>query len=362
MLVFEAIDGGFLSTIQDHGRKGYLRYGVPHSGAIDPFAHRVSNILLGNPSDSATIEVTLPGARFKVLTDTIVAVTGADLGCELNNVRMEPWQPFPVPAGGILSFTSSHSGMRSYIAIVGGFETPLVLGSRATYTRAKLGGLSGRKLYMGDRLSSRVTEMPENISAFRCPQELIPTQSSHLELRVVLGPQDAYFTADGVETFLTASYRITDHADRTGYRLSGPPIAHKEGADILSDGNPLGAVQIAGDGMPMVLLADRGTTGGYTKIATVIGVDVPKLAQACPGDQVTFKEVGLDEAHSLHALQEYAVAAITQTTPVVYGRRRLRMRIGAVDQEVVTSFLDLSASIDEDDIHLAATAWLAERE
>ena len=361
MLVLEAIDGGFLSTIQDNGRKGYLRYGVPHSGAMDPYAHRVSNILLSNPTDSATIEVTLSGARFKILTDTIMVVTGADLGCELNNVEVEPWQPFPVPAGAILSFTRTYSGMRSYIAIVGGFETPLVLGSRATYTRAKLGGLAGRKLYVGDRLRSQLASMPERYSAFRCPPSLIPHHSSHVELRVVLGPQDEHFTSAAIEIFLSASYKISDQADRTGYRLTGPQIAHKRGADILSDGNPLGAVQVAGDGMPMVLLADRGTTGGYTKIATVIGVDIPKLAQACPGDHVTFAEVGLEEAQNLLLAQERGVSAISQAAPVVYGRRRFRMRIGDVDQEVMTSFLDFSSGLDEDDIQLAATAWLADR-
>ena len=343
MLLLEVLDSGFLLTIQDLGRKGFLRYGIPHSGAMDSYAHQAGNLLIGNPINAATLEVTLPGSRFRILADTILAVTGADLGCELNGIRIEPWRPFPAPAGAILNFTRSRFGNRSYVAVLGGIDVPLILGSRSTYRRSRLGGFEGRALCVGDCLGSTVSHLPDYVSTYRLPVSMIPLYSPLIEVRVILGPQKDSFTSEGMRTFLSSLYTISDEADRTGYRLSGPKIEHKSGADIISDGNPLGAIQVAGDGMPIILLADRGTTGGYTKIATVISVDIAKLAQASPGDQVNFVPVELKQAHELLKEREELLNRIGHTDPIFYTRRRFRFNLGGDDQEILTSFFEVNA-------------------
>ncbi|MQF82836.1 biotin-dependent carboxyltransferase [SAR202 cluster bacterium AD-802-E10_MRT_200m] len=340
MLLLEVLDSGFLTTIQDLGRKGFLRYGIPHAGAMDTYAHRVGNLLIGNPVDAATLEVTLPGARFRILTDTVLVVTGADLGCELNGIRVKPWLPFPAPGGAILNFTKSLSGIRSYIGVLGGIDVPLILGSRSTYSRSRLGGLEGRALSPGDLLGSTFSDQPDYVSTYNISNSLVPSYDDSIEIRVILGPQQDSFTAQGLKTFLTSLYTISDEADRTGYRLSGPKIEHISGADIISDGNPLGAIQVSGDGMPIILLADRGTTGGYAKIATIISVDIAKLAQAGPGDQVKFIPVELEQAYELLRQQENGLNGIGTTDPTFYVRRRFRLNLEGNDQEILTSFFE----------------------
>lgn len=342
MLLLEVLGSGFLSTVQDLGRKGFLRYGIPHAGAMDTYAHRVGNLLIGNPVNAATLEVTLPGSRFRILADTVLVVTGADLGCELNGIPIVPWQPFPAPEGATLEFTRSFSGIRSYVAVFGGFDVPLILGSRSTYRRSGLGGFEGRALSVGDRLGSTILHQEDTLSAYRLPVSMIPSYSSCLEVRVILGPQNNSFTSDGMKVFLSSTYTISDEADRTGYRLSGPKIEHISGADIISDGNPLGAIQVAGDGMPIILLADRGTTGGYTKIATVISVDIPKLAQAGPGDQVTFIPVELKQAHQLLKERENVLDGISETDLIFYARRRFCLNVGGDNREILTSFFEVN--------------------
>jgi biotin-dependent carboxylase-like uncharacterized protein len=175
------------------------------------------------------------------------------------------------------------------------------MGSRSTYVKSRLGGLEGRPLHPGDRL--RAGETRVEISAKKLPPQYIPEYQAENELRVILGPQDDYFTEKGIQTFLHSEYMISIQADRMGCRLEGPPIEHKAGADIISDGVLPGAVQVPGDGLPIILLADRQTTGGYVKIATVSTVDLPKLAQAEPGDRVRFLQVTEEEAYQL--LREY---------------------------------------------------------
>jgi len=175
------------------------------------------------------------------------------------------------------------------------------MSSTATYTRASIGGLNGRALRKGDILKTGKT-IPSPTRA-RIPPEYRPIYQQQIELRVIPGPQDNCFTEDGIRTFLQSEYTVSTQADRMGYRLEGPKIQHHKTADIISDGIPLGAVQVPGDGLPIILLADRQTTGGYTKIATAISVDIPKLAQAKPDDKVRFRRVSEDEA--LIALQEY---------------------------------------------------------
>jgi len=301
METFEVLQPGPLSTIQDLGRFGYQQYGVPPSGALDEYAFRIGNMLVGNAENAPSLEITLFGCRLRALRDTVVAITGADLGASLNGKPIPRWESIPIRRGDIISFPRLNSGCRAYLAVSGGFDVPRVMSSAATYTKAGIGGLEGRALRRGDILHTANPPAPRE--GIRVPPEYIPEYHHQNELRVILGPQDDHFTKEGIRTFLQAEYTISAQADRMGYRLEGPRIEHKLKADIISDGIPPGAVQVPGDGLPIILLADRQTTGGYTKIATVLSIDLPKLAQAKPGDQVRFRQVTEDEA--LGYLKEY---------------------------------------------------------
>jgi biotin-dependent carboxylase-like uncharacterized protein len=331
----EVIDGGMLTTIQDLGRYGYQRYGVPTSGAMDLFSLRAANRLVGNPDGAACLEMTLVGPRLRFLAPATIAVTGADLGAHLDGRPVPLWESVLVEPGTELWFAGPESGIRAYLAVAGSVDVPLVLGSRSTYTRSTLGGLDGRTLQAGDTLDV-VGEGPVLLGGtLRLPADCRPARGHAHVLRVVLGPQDDRFTAVGIETFLSSTYTVTPQSDRMGYRLSGPRIEHLRGPDIISDGTPFGAVQVAGDGVPIVLMADRGTAGGYTKIATVIGPDIPTLAQAAPGETVTFEAVTLDAACRAVREQEDRLAAIA---PVARASDLARLRqVAAAVAAVIVS-------------------------
>jgi antagonist of KipI len=299
--VFEVVQPGLLTTVQDKGRHGYQQYGVPVSGAMDSYALMVANLLVGNGEGDACLEITVLGPRLRILGDTVVSITGADLSPAVNNNPLPMWEAVKVCSGDTISFSHPKRGCRSYLAVAGGIDVPEVMGSRSTYVKSRLGGLEGRPLRSGDRL--RAGETRVEISAKKLPPQYIPEYQAENELRVILGPQDDYFTEKGIQTFLHSEYMISIQADRMGCRLEGPPIEHKAGADIISDGVLPGAVQVPGDGLPIILLADRQTTGGYVKIAIVSTVDLPKLAQAEPGDRVKFLQVTEEEAYQL--LREY---------------------------------------------------------
>jgi len=299
--ILEVIQPGPLTTIQDLGRSGYQQYGVPVAGAMDTFAFRVGNLLAGNNENTAALEITLMGLRVRVLADAVVAVTGGDLTPKLNNSPLPMWQPINVKAGDIIAFGWAKPGCRAYLAFAGGIDVPAVMGSRSTYVKSGIGGFKGRALVAGDRLESVKTTIRK--TEHKLPAEFIPSYEKSNTIRVIMGPQDDCFTEEGIKTFLSSEYTVSNEADRTGYRLSGPVIKHMASAEIISDGIPAGAVQVPGSGLPIVLLADRQTTGGYPKIACVVTTDTAKLAQAKPGDRVKFESISLDKAHSL--LEEY---------------------------------------------------------
>ena len=310
--MIEVVEGGIFTTIQDLGRYGYQRCGVPVSGALDQYALRVANLLVGNSEGDAGLEMTVVGPRLRFLTDTVIAVTGGDLGPLLDGHPLPCWQSIAVPRGSVLSFTGPQDGIRAYVAVAGGIDAPVVLGSRSTYTRASLGGQEGRALVPGDQLSVTARRYLPQVAGRSLAAQHIPTYGNSHVLRVVLGPQDDAFTERGITTFLSSTYTVTPMFDRMGYRLEGPTIEHKGGADIVSDGTPFGAVQVTGEGLPIVLLADRGTTGGYTKIGTVISVDLAGVAQAQTGDTVTFCSVSLKEAHQALEKQERVIQELRE--------------------------------------------------
>jgi antagonist of KipI len=337
--IIEVIDGGFFTTVQDLGRYGYQRYGVPVSGAMDLFAVRAANLLVGNSDSAAALEMTLLGPRVRFLADTVIAITGGNLQPQLDDRPAPLWRAFVAPEGAVLQFGGAVEGLRAYLAVARGVDVPIVLGSRSTFTRGQLGGFDGRALRAGDVLST-LESGPFRVDARAFPREHIPTYGRHHAVRVILGPQDDAFTREGLSTFLAASYVVTPKSDRIGCRLEGPVVTHAATPDIISDGTPFGAVQVAGDGVPIVLMADRGTTGGYTKVATVISADMPMLAQAVPGDRVSFRAVPLEAAHLALEQQERILERIASSRPVVFARKRLRLRVGATSMDVTTGLVE----------------------
>jgi biotin-dependent carboxylase-like uncharacterized protein len=299
-LALEVLDGGLLTTVQDLGRAGYERYGMPVAGAMDTFALRVANRLVGNLPDAAALEITLAGPRLQVTEKCLIAAAGADLGLRVNGWDLPPWMAVFVRRGWVIEFVGRRSGCRAVLAVAGGIDVPPVMGSRSTYLSGGFGGFEGRKLLRADLVSiGRVSfHLPERAGR-TFPQRFIPGYSDAPQIRVVLGPQDDYFTAEGIATFLSSEYAVSSASDRMGCRLQGPKIIHKSETGIISDGIPLGAVQVPPDGQPIVMMADRQTTGGYPKIATVIGADMPMLAQCVPGQSaVRFKAISVEEAQA----------------------------------------------------------------
>lgn len=309
---FEILEPGLLTTVQDRGRFGYQRYGVPVSGAMDEFALRLANLMAGNDQDAAALEVTVQGPRVEFLTPTWIAVTGADISPEIDGRPLPMWESVEIEAGNVLAFGDLRDGMRCYVAIHGGVDVPVVMGSRSTYLKGRFGGLEGRALQSGDQLST-LPSNPDAVLPKRLPKNYTaPVYGGIHRLRVVLGPQDDAFDANALSKFVTSRYRVDPDSDRMGYMLDGPKIEHLEGADIVSDGNPPGAIQIHGDGIPRILLADRGTTGGYTKIATVASADLPSLAQALPGQSVSFQQVTVEEAQEALREQESVIRSVAR--------------------------------------------------
>lgn len=299
---FEVLEAGFLTTVQDAGRIGYRRFGMPLSGAMDQYALAVANTLLGNQPGDAALECTIVGPALRFLQTTWFSVTGADCLPTLDGNPVPTWQACLAPEGSTLAIGAVTRGTRAYVAVRGGIDVPPFMGSRSTCTIVSVGGFKGRPLQPGDVMPTGAPAFPPGAlpedTVVPLPGSWRPRQYAGLtHVRVVLGPQDYYFTEEAKATFLSASYGVTSGSNRMGYRLDGPPLKHIKGADIVSDGTPFGGIQVPGHGQPIVLMADCQTTGGYSKIACVISTDLPLLAQAKPGDKVTFSAVTVVEAH-----------------------------------------------------------------
>lgn len=289
-------DAGPLTTIQDLGRAGHLRVGIPASGPMDREAFLLANRLVGNPDTAAGLECTLIGPRVEFTDERLVAVAGADMAPTVNGAPVPAWQGLRVHAGDVLRLGPARSGVRAYLAISGGIETPPVLGSRATYVRGRLGGLEGRALRKSDRLPLGPVGAAR---PRRVHPERVPTYGGEPELAVVLGPQDDRFTPRGLAALFEGAYEMLPQNDRMGARLKGLFIEHTRGHDIISDGVALGAIQVIGEGQPIVLLADRQSTGGYTKIGTICSFHIGRIAQVKPGGRLHFRRVTVAEAHAM---------------------------------------------------------------
>jgi biotin-dependent carboxylase-like uncharacterized protein len=298
--VIAVVRAGLLCTVQDAGRPGWRASGMPVAGAMDRLALAAANLLAGNEPGAAAIELTLAGGTWRFETAALAAVAGADLSASLDGSPVPPWSSFLAPAGSTLAFGAPRTGVRAYLAARGGIAVPPVLGSRSTYTRASLGGLEGRALRTGDRL-------PVGRPAGRGPPPLalgseeVPPCGGSARLRVLLGPQQDRFTEEGLADFLGTAWKVTPQNDRMGYRLDGPPVRLRGTADILTDPLVPGALQVSGNGLPIAMMMDCQTTGGYAKIATVIGPDLRRLAQARVGDEIRF--VACRQADAVAALR-----------------------------------------------------------
>jgi len=309
--VLEVVEAGIANCIQDAGRPGYRSIGVPLSGAADPLLLACANRLLGNAPDSAALEVSLAGPRLRASAGAVrVALAGA-VSARLiranGTVREVPaWQTATLFPGDAIAVGAPGAGV-AYLAVSGGLRVPLQLGSRATYPRARLGGVAGRALATGDRLPC-ATVGGDPWLEFRAAA---PFEHPPGPIRVVLGPQDDHFDATALATLLGAEYTVSHETDRMGMRLAGPRLAHRadRGADIVSDGVAPGAIQVPADGQPIILLADAQTVGGYAKIATVIRADLPRLAHLAPGAPLRFAAVAVAAGRAAYRAQAGTFAA-----------------------------------------------------
>lgn len=296
--IFEVIEPGLYTTVQDLGRPGYRALGVPGSGAMDAPSFRIGNLLAGNTADAAGLECTAPGPVLRVLDHATVVIAGADLSPSLDGAALEMWSPVQIRPGGILRFGAPRSGTWAYVAVSGGIDTPPALGSAATYVPGGLGGDAGRRALAGDVFGrGEGARRPVQDASARPP---LP--GGDVSVRVIPGPQEEWFAAGGLDAFWNGIYHVTVHADRAGLRLEGPVIAHRGTEEMLSDGMLPGAVQVPPGGQPIVIMPDGPTTGGYPKIGVVATADLRLLAQARPGTRVRFLRTSADAARA--ALRE----------------------------------------------------------
>jgi biotin-dependent carboxylase-like uncharacterized protein len=299
--VLEVQKPGLFTTVQDLGRFGFLRYGVPIVGAMDTFSFTAANCLVGNSLSDACLEITLIGPELHVLRKTQITIAGGTISPKINGQDVPMWQTLTVEQDDILSFGRMEAGCRAYLAIRGSINVPQVLGSRSTYVRGGFGGINGRQLRTGDVLEGFGTRPLE--AEYSLPEALIPQFTNSATVKVVLGPQVDMFTDEGLQTFLSSEYVITSEADRMGYRLDGAGIQHKAKTDIISDAILPGAIQVPKDGKPIIMMRDAQTTGGYPKIAAVTTPDLCLLAEARINSTVRFAKIGLQQAQE--EMKEY---------------------------------------------------------
>jgi antagonist of KipI len=299
-VAIRVIKPGMLTTIQDAGRWGYQARGVPVAGPMDLVSHRVANALVGNDRTAATLEITLLGPELEFESERVIAITGADFDLALDG------RPARVSH---LQFLARRRGTRAYLAVSGGIATPVVLGSRATHLVSAMGGYEGRALRAGDRVTLGQSAVgATSLHALETPVVALPEDGA--TLRVLAGPQDDYFAPDALDVLQSAPYVVGANSDRMGFRLDGPRLTHARGADIISDATPLGVLQVPASGLPILLMADRQTTGGYPIIATVISADMSTAGQLGPGDRVAFAACTPREAMSALIAQERALMAL----------------------------------------------------
>jgi antagonist of KipI len=294
-----------LTTVQDLGRWGYQDSGVPVAGPMDLYSHRLANRIAGNAAHAAALEVTLIGPELLAQGDVMCAVAGAAFDVTVSGQRVEMHRAFPVGAGQTLKFGERQHGARATLAVRGGFEVEPVFGSRATSLVSRMGPFGGRALAGGDILS-----VGTELSPLADDQPVVPLAMPQggARVRIIPGPHASMFTPAALGTLFSARYTVTPQSNRMGYRLEGPPLQHSGAAEVLSDATAIGSLQVPASGQPILLMADRQTTGGYPKIGTVITADLPLAGQLAPGDWIEFVECSLADAVEALAQREAQLA------------------------------------------------------
>ncbi len=308
--MIEFIEVGPLTSVQDQGRWGYQAQGIGPSGVMDRRLARIANALVGAPADQAVIEFWGLGPSIKTVDRPVtLAVAGQAQPASGHSA----WQTLRLEPGELLRVGPLRGHAVGYLALADPLDVPVWLGSQATHIRAALGGIEGRCLRAGDRLALRPRTGPSATPRLIAPELALP--STNGPIRLIAGPQDASFKPEALAVLVSQPYRLTSLCDRMGYRLEGPALAHKVSADIASDGIAFGSVQVPADGQPIILMAERQTTGGYTKIATVASCDLPRLVQSLPGQALDFTWVSVAEAQAALADSERALERLCADLP-----------------------------------------------
>ena len=317
---------GLQTTVQDLGRPGFQQYGVVAGGAMDPYSHCVANLLVGNSETCATVEAALAGPSIRFEADSLIALAGGDLSPSIEGERVPMWRPIAVRSGSVLDFGKPAAGCRVYVAVAGGIDVAEVMGSRSTYTKARIGGLDGRCLEEGDRLpagapSAHAKQWAEkalsgadgrkfSAADWSVSDDLIPRYRNEAEIRMMKGPQHHWFSEKSRNAFFGGTFTVSSESDRMGYRLKGDTLRLSEPRELLSEGVVAGAVQVPSGGNPILLMADHQTTGGYPKIGQATTVDLPLIAQMQPGAKLRFTEVSIEEAQQLLMKQKQELAEL----------------------------------------------------
>jgi biotin-dependent carboxylase-like uncharacterized protein len=312
---------GLVTTVQDTGRYGQYHIGMPPSGAMDQFAHKVANYLVGNDEDAPTLEMTYQGAELAFEEDSLIAVTGADMSPTVDDEPIPTWTAIEVEAGETLSMEFSTEGVRSYLAVAGGFDVPDVMDSASTYTLIGLGGFEGRQLEAGDELQLADGSYDADRIETSVPEQHRPDYSQNT-VRMMMGLCDYRLTDEGRERFLDAEWKVSDEADRVGYRFEGPDItdmfeerdqpfgAGTDVTNVVDVGYPIGSIQMAGQ--PIILMRDAVTGGGYATVGTLVSPDRGMLAQCRTHSTVTFESVGIDEALEIRNSQDETLETLQE--------------------------------------------------
>lgn len=298
MAQIKVIQPGLLTTLQDAGRSKYQHLGMPVAGAMDLYALQLANYLVDNPRYEACLEMTIFGSILEFQTDTRIAITGGFPQISVNGQKKKSYRTLKIKSGDVLEIGQVEMGARCYLAVAGGFDVPVVMGSKSTYLNGKIGGFEGRPLGAEDILP--IFDLDRKIKKRKIKKQHIPLWEEETEIRFVSGPEKDKLNMEGIKTFLTTPYTVSSSSDRMGFRLNGEPLKHTdENIDIISSAIMFGTIQVPKYGLPIIMMADHQTTGGYARVANVISADFHKLAQLKPGDKIYFKEVDLAMAHKV---------------------------------------------------------------
>ncbi len=327
--MLKIIKEGMLTSVQDLGRTGYQKYGVIVSGSMDSYAHRIANLLVGNEENVAALEATLLGPEIEFKQDSMIAICGGDLSPAINGQKVNTWRSIFVKEGAVLKFGKSRTGCRAYIAVAGGLDIPEVMDSQSTYLRAELGGYQGRALRSGDQIymghpndmqrklmEAMRQQMGSNYvyeTDWMLAADMIPEYSSQPIIQMLRGPQYALFNEQSQRIIYEESYSVSSQSDRMGYRLEGSSLSLTESKELISEAVAFGSIQVPSDGNPIILMADRQTTGGYPKIGQIASVDLPLVSQLKPGDKMSFKEITLEEAQKALIDQEKSIQILKRS-------------------------------------------------